>query len=199
MCAGNLKETSGFEELYRCFLIPTPGIVVLHRHCEHYAKPEEAGYGEEADKLRAVFDVHEEKYHERGLDQGDNQGDGCIEKTQIDEGDCDGDCRADHEGEEDQEIDLERDNMVIRHNPYQFRLDVATDQIEQRKEEDPHDIDEVPVETADFDRREILRTNFTTTHLGDHPQHDADAYNHVKGMHTRHHEVERKEDFGITE
>ena len=82
--------------------------------------------------------------------------------------------------------------MVVRHNPYQFRLDVATDQIEQRKEEDPHDIDEVPVETADFDRGEILRTNFTTTYLGDHPQHDAAAYNHVKGMHTRHHEVERK-------
>jgi len=110
--------------------MPTPSIIVLHCQGQHYAKPEEASNREEPHKFWAVFDVHEEQYHQCGFDQRDNQGDRCIEKSHINEGDCDGDYRADHKGGKDQEIDLERDNMVVRHNPYQFFLDVAADQIE---------------------------------------------------------------------
>ena len=71
--------------------MPTPSIIVLHCQGQHYAKPEEASNREEPHKFWAVFDVHEEQYHQCGFDQRDNQGDRCIEKSHINEGDCDGD------------------------------------------------------------------------------------------------------------
>ena len=76
---------------------------------------------------------------------------------------------------------------------------MASNQIEQREEENPHDIDEVPVKTADFNRREVLGRNLVAPDLGDHPQHDADADDHVQRVHTGHHEVKREENFGVAE
>jgi glutamate-1-semialdehyde 2,1-aminomutase len=67
----------------------------------------------------------------------------------------------------------------------------SADEIEQREEEDPHQIDEVPVEAGDLDRREPLRAELAVAGLpGDH-RHDPDADDHVRGVQPGHREVER--------
>ena len=76
---------------------------------------------------------------------------------------------------------------------------MASNQIEQREEENPHDIDEVPIEAADFNRCKVLSRNLVAPDLGDHPQHDADANDHVQCVHPGHHEVKREENFGVAE
>ena len=66
-------------------------------------------------------------------------------------------------------------------------------QVEQRKQENPDDVDEVPVETDDFDGRVIAVSERAVVSPDEHPDHQAHTDDHVQRVQARHHEVERKE------
>ncbi len=76
---------------------------------------------------------------------------------------------------------------------------VPPDEIEQREQEDPHDIDEVPVETADLDRARVFLGNGAVQRPHEHPQHDAETDDHVQRVQAGHHEIEREEDLRVPE
>src|SRR5829696_6321793 len=65
------------------------------------------------------------------------------------------------------------------------------DEIEEREQEDPHQIDEVPVKAHDLDRRVPLRGELPLGgHAGD-DRHDHHADDHVGGVQTGQGEIER--------
>src|SRR5687767_3728301 len=72
---------------------------------------------------------------------------------------------------------------------------VVADQVKQREQEDPDNVDEVPVEAGDFDRRVVLGVEMPPPRHGGDDQHDPDANDHVHGVQPRHHEVQRIELF----
>src|SRR2546421_6537357 len=53
-------------------------------------------------------------------------------------------------------------------------------QIEEREEEDPHDVDEVPVEAHHLDRPVILRSEIAAPRTPDDVQQEANADDHVQ-------------------
>src|SRR5881628_2805872 len=76
---------------------------------------------------------------------------------------------------------------------------MPSDQIEKREQEDPDDVDEVPVQPADLDGVVVLVRDRSAPCPPRHHAHDSEADDHVQGVESRHHEVERKEDLGMTE
>src|SRR4029453_1080680 len=82
--------------------------------------------------------------------------------------------------------------------PVISRSPVPLDQIEQREEEDPDDVDEVPVEAEDLDRRvPFLRELAAYGHPQDHRQ-DTNPDDHVERVHARQREVDEKEEPDLT-
>src|SRR5579871_6766123 len=73
----------------------------------------------------------------------------------------------------------------------------TADQIQERKQKDPDDVDEVPIQAADFDRREITRTESATPGHDQNCSHQADANDHVECVKARHEKVEAKHDLGL--
>ena len=70
-------------------------------------------------------------------------------------------------------------------------------EVQERKEKDPDDVDEVPVEARHLNWRVPLRRESS---LPGHPRddaHDAEADHHVQGMKPRHCEVEGDEDLHL--
>src|SRR6516225_397616 len=70
---------------------------------------------------------------------------------------------------------------------------VAPDQVEQGEEEDPHDVDEVPVQARDLDRRVVAGADAPRPRHPEEPRHDAEPDDHVKGMEPGQREIEREE------
>src|SRR5215510_4369695 len=75
--------------------------------------------------------------------------------------------------------------------------DVAADQVEEREEEDPDDVDEVPVQSADLNRAHVVAIDGPVSHPRQHPRHDAKADNHVERVKAGQDEVERKEELRL--
>src|SRR4029079_10173557 len=73
-------------------------------------------------------------------------------------------------------------------------LAMAMDEVQEREQENPDDVDEVPVEAEELDRDvPLLRER----PLDRHPENDcedADADDHVQGVHARQREVQDHED-----
>src|SRR4051794_36927051 len=67
--------------------------------------------------------------------------------------------------------------------------EMSSEQVKQREEKYPDDIDEVPVKTRDLDRVVVIRAESTLPGLVQQPQHDAQTDHHVKSVQARHHEV----------
>src|SRR5262245_17702463 len=76
-------------------------------------------------------------------------------------------------------------------------LSMAADEIENRKQENPHDVDEVPVETADLDGTVVIRRDDPARAPPQHPRHDPEADDHVNRMEPGHDEVEREENLRV--
>ena len=79
---------------------------------------------------------------------------------------------------------------------------VTTNQIQQWKQEDPHDIDEVPVQAEHFDRRIIVLMEATPSRHKNQRDKNRRTDNHVQCMHTGHGKVKAIEDlhmFGIAD
>src|SRR5258707_3401278 len=81
--------------------------------------------------------------------------------------------------------------------PFLLTPSVAIDQIEQRKQENPNDIDEVPVEADVFNGRVVLRREAAAQRFLDEPNKQAGAHDHVQGVQAGHAEIEREEKLGV--
>src|ERR1700737_2475434 len=156
-------------------LDPGPGNVVAHGHEEHDGEPKDRSDDDELGALGAVFCVHEVEDDERGFEDGDGQGDDDIEageiSVEVDLGGGDGQHGADHENAEYGEVDFGRNYVMFRHAlAFLPKPSVAIDQIEQREQENPNDIDEVPVEADVLDGSVVLRREAATQRLLDEPK-----------------------------
>src|SRR5579871_3424115 len=65
-------------------------------------------------------------------------------------------------------------------------------QVEQRKQKNPHNIDEMPVEPDDLNWREIVRREIIAPGAEHQPQQQAHADDHVNGVQSGHREVEEE-------
>ncbi len=72
-----------------------------------------------------------------------------------------------------------------------------SNQIKQREQENPNDIDEVPVQADHFHRSEIMGVENVAICLDQQEGEQSDTGNHVDGVHTSHTEIEKKEDLRI--
>src|SRR5688500_9308807 len=70
----------------------------------------------------------------------------------------------------------------------------GVDQIEQRIDEDPDDVDEVPVQADDLDGVVIFGREPALSRVHDQPDEQAHADQHVQGVDRGHGKVEREED-----
>src|ERR1035441_3207385 len=76
-------------------------------------------------------------------------------------------------------------------------LRVPADQVEQREEIDPDNVDEVPVEAEVQHKGRMARGVSPGPGAQDHESQYPDADNHVQGVHAGHEEVERKVKLGV--
>src|SRR5437667_12258892 len=84
-----------------------------------------------------------------------------------------------------------RDWVLIESLPESM---VRTEEVQHREQEDPHEIDEVPVQAGDLHPGVALGPEVPLDRLHEHPGHDAQADDHVERVQTGHREVEREED-----
>src|SRR5213593_4136872 len=76
---------------------------------------------------------------------------------------------------------------------------MTADQIKKREQENPDDVDEVPVETADLDWNVVLRRNHAANRPPQHERHDPEADDHVQRMQSRHQEVQGEKKLRVAE
>src|ERR1035437_10166518 len=69
---------------------------------------------------------------------------------------------------------------------------MPADQIEQREQEDPDDVDKVPVEPEILNEREMPVGISTCSRTEDHEAQNPDANDHVQRVHAGHGEVEKE-------
>src|SRR5580658_10120544 len=72
-----------------------------------------------------------------------------------------------------------------------------SDQVEQREEKDPHDVDEVPIKTRHFDRGVIGRAKGSLARHQENRGHNAEANHHVEGVEAGHEKVKAEQDLRL--
>ena len=75
--------------------------------------------------------------------------------------------------------------------------EMRINQIEQWEQENPDNIDEVPVQADHLHRRIPVRAETIAPRHYDQSGEQADAYNHVQRVHARHGEVEKKQNLSL--
>src|SRR5262245_42217574 len=68
-------------------------------------------------------------------------------------------------------------------------------QVEKRKEKNPYNIDKVPIQSREFERRIVSGRKMIRPSLHKEDGEDANADDHVEGVQSSHGEVQRKEQF----
>src|SRR5436309_5673343 len=82
---------------------------------------------------------------------------------------------------------------LIPHHCLSVLPEVRAQKVEQREEENPDDVNEVPVESEVLDRRVVLRRVAPARRPPDDRRYDTDADDHVERVEARHREVEPEE------
>jgi hypothetical protein len=129
-----------------------PGKVILHREGEHYRHPEETSDSRQPDQPRAPVDVHKKQHYTRHFEKSDAERYQCVgtRKDPVEVLQCHYICdySSDKEDPENDEVSGYTDmlffRMIFRHH-YSLVYKVPPQQIEQRKQEDPDNIDKMPV------------------------------------------------------
>src|SRR5437870_3202774 len=75
--------------------------------------------------------------------------------------------------------------------------DMPANEVKEREQEDPYDVDEMPVQTADLDRRVVLGGDRAAPRQPQHDGHDAKPGDHVQRVKAGHQVVEREEDLRV--
>src|ERR1035437_9322146 len=74
---------------------------------------------------------------------------------------------------------------------------VSADQIEQREQEDPDNVHEMPVQAEVLNKRDVAAGVCSGAGAEDHEPQDADADDHVQGVHAGHGKVQREVQLGV--
>ena len=136
------------------------------------ADEDEAADEDDGDEGFVPAEVHEEQNDKGSLDYGDGEGDDEVELAEVYERGRDGedskdDERAEHFGKEGKRHDVAHTGGALPwtswgaiHRQFafwkrRFKRRIS-DQVEEGKEEDPDEVDDVPVEADEIDRREIF-------------------------------------------
>ena len=72
--------------------------------------------------------------------------------------------------------------------------EMSPEQIKQREQENPDNIDEVPIEAGHFDRHVIFRTVGIAESHPSEPSHQPKADDHMQGMEAGHHKIDPEKD-----
>ena len=115
-----------------------------------------------------------------------------VEGPEVEPGDEDGECGQHQERCEDAEVDAQREN-VFRMYVCRARHSRSPHEIEQGKEENPDQIDQVPVQAGELDRRVVLGREMVSQRAGEHPGDDAHADQNVDAVQPGHEEVHAEE------
>src|ERR1700674_2093701 len=141
--------------------------------------------------------MHEVENDEGSLDRGDGESDDNIEFSKILECGPNGDGGAEHQGRKDDDVNSRRNNVLGHARLLQTLLPVPVNQIQQREQIDPHNIDEVPVQTHDFNGGVVLRREAAAERAPDEPNEQACADDHVQGVQAGHAEIQREIKLGV--
>ena len=71
---------------------------------------------------------------------------------------------------------------------------MSIDEIEQGKQEDPNNVDEMPIKTKVFDRLHVAPRVQAGSRLVQQDEQDGDSDNHVNGMYTGHCKIKTEKD-----
>src|SRR5262249_43804218 len=74
---------------------------------------------------------------------------------------------------------------------------MAADQVKQREQENPYDIDKVPVQAAQLHRRVVFPSELPSVGPQEQPAQQSETDDHVKSMQAGHGKVEREEYLGL--
>src|ERR1700738_1223006 len=81
--------------------------------------------------------------------------------------------------------------------PFFLTPSVAIDQIQQREQENPNDIDEVPVEADVFHGRVVFRREAAAQRFLDEPEKQARSNDHVESVQAGHAAIEGEEKLSV--
>ena len=71
--------------------------------------------------------------------------------------------------------------------------EMSPEQIKQREQEDPNNIDKVPIEAGHFDRHIVFAAVCVFATPSTEPRHQPEADDHVQGMKPGHYKIDPKE------
>src|SRR4051812_27530265 len=74
-----------------------------------------------------------------------------------------------------------------------LRISASSEDVDRRVDDDPHDIDEVPVDAADLDAVMVLRREMPPEGPDRHEEQDREADEHVRAVQARQAEEDRRE------
>src|SRR5579863_7922177 len=75
---------------------------------------------------------------------------------------------------------------------------MPADQVKQREQIDPDDVDKVPVQAEIFNKGYVARGIRAGLCAEDHESQNGDADDHVQGVHARHRKIEEKVELGVS-
>lgn len=103
--------------------------------------------------------VHEEEGYKRSLHCGDQDRDDDVRRTEVETGGGDGNDGQNQQSDENREIGFPIAAIVVRVSvgviAHEFRL---SNQVQQREEVDPDQIDQVPKQADQIDGRVVTRS-----------------------------------------
>src|SRR5262249_12299303 len=170
------------------------------KHNNHHGSQDENGKDDEVQAAPVQFQVHKEHGHQHRFANGDAQNDhelgGLVGNRLVDH---ERHRREDAQGSENDQVRLHPKPGVMAVGTMGFGHDInsrvercpptGSNQVEQRKQENPHDVHKVPVEAGQLDHALVLGAE--PAHQG-HEQNDGEhdqTAEHVQGVKARHGEI----------
>src|SRR5450759_1850862 len=151
--------------------------------------------------------MHEEEHDDRGFDGGDEQRNHGVEGTEVHEGGADRCSRPDKQADANGQVKSLRVSsvfFVFRHIKVlssQFSAvssqskppsGMPANQIQQRKQINPDDIDQMPVQSRVFYRREVARRIMPLPCQDRQHAKQTAANDHVQSVHAGHRKIKRE-------
>src|SRR5882762_6686115 len=171
---------------------PRTRVVITEGESQHDGQPENGADDDQLGALGTVARMHEVENHQRGLDRGNGESDDNIIFAEVLESGPNGDAGAKHQGQENDSVNSWRNDVLGHAILSQTLLAVPVNQIQQREQIDPHNIDKVPVQTHDFNGGVVLRREAAAERIPDEPNEQACTNDHVQGVQAGHSKVQRE-------
>jgi len=100
--------------------------------------------------------MHKEEGDKGSLGGGYDQSDHSIEYSEVDQGDPVSNDSKHHEDDEYDGVGLHTNDLFGHSFPPSMPNGATTEQVQERKQEDPNDVYKVPVEASELDRSVVF-------------------------------------------